>query len=76
VIDNGSPQGSGLPGQGLKIIKALAKELDGEIVHRFGAEGAASLLMFPLNSKIQQIESDPWISDKDWRALGPAIYPS
>jgi two-component sensor histidine kinase len=76
VIDNGSSQSSGLPGQGLKIITALARELDGEIVHRFGAEGAVSVLMFPLNSKVQQIESDPWISDKDWGTLGSAVYPS
>jgi two-component sensor histidine kinase len=57
VIDNGSAQASGVPGQGLKIIEALAKELDGEIVHRFGAAGAISMLIFPLNGKIQQIES-------------------
>ena len=76
VIDNGSSQGSGVPGQGLKIIKALAKELDGEIVHRFGAEGAVSMLMFPLNGKIQKIENDAWIGDKDWVGLGSAVYPS
>jgi two-component sensor histidine kinase len=76
VIDNGSSQGSGVPGQGLKIIEALAKELDGEIVHRFGAEGAVSMLIFPLNGKTQQLESDPWIGNKDWRSLASAIYPS
>jgi two-component sensor histidine kinase len=76
VIDNGSSQGSGVPGQGLKIIKALAKELDGEIVHRFGADGAVSMLMFPLNGKIQKIENDAWIGDKDWGGLGSAVYPS
>lgn len=76
VIDNGSSQGSGVPGKGLKIIEALAKELDGEVVHRFGAEGAVSMLIFPLNSKAQQIENDPWISDKDWDSPGSAVYPS
>jgi hypothetical protein len=60
----------------LKIIKALAKELDGEIVHRFGAEGAVSMLMFPFNGKIQKIENDAWIGDKDWVGLGSAVYPS
>jgi two-component sensor histidine kinase len=53
VIDNGSSEGSGVPGQGLKIIEALAKELDGEIVHRFGADGAVSMLIFPLSGKTQ-----------------------
>lgn len=76
VIDNGSSQGSGLPGQGLKIIEALANELDGEILHRFGADGAVSMLLFPLNSKTQQIESDPWVDEKDWQSLVSAIYPS
>jgi two-component sensor histidine kinase len=76
VIDNGSSQGSGAPGQGLKIIEALAKELDGEIVHRFGAEGAVSMLIFPLNSKAQQIENDHWINDKEWGDLRSAVYPS
>jgi hypothetical protein len=75
-MDNGSSQSSGVPGQGLKIIKALAKELDGEIIHRFGADGAVSMLMFPLNNKVQQIQSEPWISDKAWGALGSAVYPS
>jgi two-component sensor histidine kinase len=53
VIDNGSSEGSGVPGQGLKIIEALAKELDGEIVHRFGTDGAVSMLVFPLRGKTQ-----------------------
>jgi two-component sensor histidine kinase len=59
VIDNGSSQASGVPGQGLKIIESLANELDGRIVHRFGDEGAISMLIFPLNSKVQPIEDDP-----------------
>ena len=76
VIDNGSSRSSGAPGQGLKIIEALATELDGEIVHRFEADGAVSMLMFPLNGKTQQTESDPRVSDKDWGGLASATYPS
>ena len=76
VMDNGSPQPSSVPGQGLKIIEALARELDGEIVHQFSAGGAVSMLMFPLNSKVQRIETDSWTSDTDWRSLGSAVYPT
>ena len=76
VIDNGSSRGAPAPGQGLKIIEALAKELDGQIVHRFGSDGAVSMLIFPLNGKIQQIEDDSWGSDKDRRSLGSVAYPS
>jgi two-component sensor histidine kinase len=65
VMDNGSPQPPGVPGQGLKIIEGLARELDGEIVHRFGAEGAVSMLMFPLDSKVEQTETDSRIGDGD-----------
>ena len=81
VIDNGSSQSSGVPGQGLKIIKALATELDGEMLYRFGAEGAVSMLIFPLNDEIRQIENDPlendpWVNDTDCGRLASAIYPS
>jgi two-component sensor histidine kinase len=56
VTDNGSSQGSGAPGQGLKIIESLARELDGQMIQRFGDEGAVSMLIFPLNSKVQPID--------------------
>jgi two-component sensor histidine kinase len=74
VIDNGSSQSSGVPGQGLKIIEALAKELDGQIVHRFGAEGALSMLIFPLNSKAQQIDCDA--GKGDWISIESPAHPS
>ncbi len=73
VTDNGSSQGCSVPGQGLRIVEALAKELDGRIVHRFDTEGAASILIFPLNSRIQQIDSDRWVNDTD---LSHAVDPS
>lgn len=63
VSDNGSSQGSGVPGQGLKIVEALAKELEGRIVHRFSAEGAVSILIFPLNGRTEQIDSDCWAGE-------------
>jgi len=63
VMDNGSSRSSGTPGQGLKIVDALVKELDGEIVHRFGAEGALSILIFPLSRKVPQ-DSDSRMLDE------------
>jgi two-component sensor histidine kinase len=47
VTDNGSSQGCHAPGEGLKIVEALARELNGEIAHRFGPEGARSIVIFP-----------------------------
>jgi two-component sensor histidine kinase len=76
VIDDGSSQGSAAPGQGLKIVEALAKELDGEIIHRFGAEGAVSILVFPLDCNARHVEDDHWISDGDRDSERSAVYPS
>jgi two-component sensor histidine kinase len=59
VSDDGSSEAPGTPGHGLKIIDSLAKELDGLVVHRFGVEGAVSILIFPLNSKMQHINGAP-----------------
>lgn len=50
VTDSGSSRGSYKPGQGLKIVEALAKELRGTIVHRFGEQGAISILRFPVDN--------------------------
>jgi two-component sensor histidine kinase len=63
VTDNGSSQGSGRPGDGLKIVDALARELNGEIFHRFGADGALSVLIFPVSGETPQLKSDPLIND-------------
>ena len=49
VMDNGSTRGRHTPGQGLRIVEALARELNGEIAHRFGADGALSRLRFPIS---------------------------
>jgi two-component sensor histidine kinase len=56
LIDNGSSKTSFTPGQGLKIIDALARELNGEIVHRFGSDGATSILIFPISAENLQSE--------------------
>jgi hypothetical protein len=61
-MDNGSSNNSSNPGQGLKIMAALARELNGEIVHRFGAKGATSILVFPINGQILQSERIRWIN--------------
>jgi two-component sensor histidine kinase len=58
VTDNGSSRGCHRPGRGLQIIDALAKELNGEIVHRFGTEGAQSRLIFPLGVGAPQTQND------------------
>ena len=47
VVDNGSSQGPYSPGKGLAIVDELARSFNGRIVHRFGAEGAMSVLTFP-----------------------------
>jgi two-component sensor histidine kinase len=57
VIDNGSSPGCRAPGEGLKIVDALAKELNGEIAHRFGPEGARSIVIFPTSTETPQINS-------------------
>lgn len=49
VMDNGSSRSSYKPGEGLKIVEALAKELNGQINYRFGPEGALSTLTFPID---------------------------
>jgi two-component sensor histidine kinase len=56
-MDNGSSKHSPTRGQGLKIIDALASELNGEIVHRFGIEGSTSILIFPIPGKPLQMEN-------------------
>jgi two-component sensor histidine kinase len=57
VMDNGSSRGCHAPGEGLKIVKALAKELNGEIAHRFGPEGARSVVIFPNSAETLHINS-------------------
>ena len=72
VTDNGSSRDPGTPGQGLKIIEALVKELDGKIVHRFGTDGAVTMLMFPING----MEHGSWIKDEERTGRRFAAYPS
>jgi two-component sensor histidine kinase len=50
VCDDGSSKGLSRAGSGLKIIRALVKELDGDIVHRFSAGGSTSILIFPVGA--------------------------
>jgi two-component sensor histidine kinase len=47
VIDNGAVRGQIRPGQGTKIIGALARGLDGEVTQIFGPNGTTSTLVFP-----------------------------
>lgn len=50
VRDNGLAQSAPKIGQGLKIIDALARDLGGTITHEFAAEGATSILAFPIDN--------------------------
>ena len=61
-MDNGSSKHSSTPGQGLKIIDALASELNGEIVHRFGIEGARSILPIPEYLQMENHESESTVN--------------
>ena len=65
VTDDGSSAGTAAPGQGLRIIDSLARELDGQMAYRFGVDGAVSMLIFPLDSKVQCIDPDTAISNQD-----------
>jgi len=49
VTDDGRPNTIAAPGQGSRIVDALAAELDGKIERNFGQWGAAVLLSFPLD---------------------------
>jgi two-component sensor histidine kinase len=48
VSDNGSAAANVLPGQGMKIVRALAGDLHGSIDHCFGPRGTIVTLSFPL----------------------------
>jgi two-component sensor histidine kinase len=50
VADNGKTAANVRPGRGLRIIGALPAGLDGTIEQHFGAQGALSILTFPINA--------------------------
>jgi two-component sensor histidine kinase len=74
VTDNGSSPGSCRPGDGLKIVDALAKELNGEIVHTFGTDGALSVLIFPISAETPQSQDDSPIDDDRFRGKRSASH--
>ena len=47
VLDNGSAPVSFRPGRGLKIVRELAKALDGRFDQRFATSGSTSIVVFP-----------------------------
>jgi two-component sensor histidine kinase len=57
VSDNGSGSENGRPGQGLKIIRSLVRDLGGTINHQFGATGTSARLCFPLGDA-ERIDTD------------------
>jgi hypothetical protein len=64
-MNNGSSQSTYRQGERLKIVEALAKGLNGEIVHRFRTEGATSMLGFLINGETLQAKNDPWMNADD-----------
>jgi two-component sensor histidine kinase len=62
VMDDGSSRSPCQPGQGLKIVEALAKELNGEVAYHFGPEGGLSKLIFPISGEALQLQNDPLVS--------------
>jgi two-component sensor histidine kinase len=48
VTDDGSGPENVLPGQGIGIIRQLARGLNGRINQRFGAKGAVAIVSFPV----------------------------
>jgi two-component sensor histidine kinase len=50
VTDNGTSEAEIHPGNGLRIVQALAKGLNGKIDQHFGPRGATSILSFPYAS--------------------------
>jgi two-component sensor histidine kinase len=65
ITDDGSSRGPLQPGHGLKIVDALARELNGRIDHRFGLGGATSILRFPINDEASRLTRGAWISSDD-----------
>jgi two-component sensor histidine kinase len=51
VTDNGRAASYQAPGQGMKLVGALAQSLDGTIKHSFGPRGKTSVLVFPTRSR-------------------------
>jgi two-component sensor histidine kinase len=52
VSDNGRGAPSIRPGQGLRIINALAKGFEGSITQKFGRHGSTSILTFPIETRV------------------------
>jgi two-component sensor histidine kinase len=57
VLDNGSGSATFQPGQGTKIVRYLAEELEGRIEHHFGPDGSMALVVFPSTSKARTAAS-------------------
>ena len=64
VTDDGSALEKVRPGQGMKIVRALAGDLNGSIDHRFGPCGTIVTLSFPL------VEPEPHSVDQGLLGFG------
>ena len=65
VMDNGVSRGPLQLGQGLAIVDALARDLNGRIDHQFEVGGAKSILSFPINGEASRLRHDAWINPDD-----------
>jgi two-component sensor histidine kinase len=52
VSDNGCSARPIRPGRGRQIISALASGLQGSVTQKFGRHGSASMLMFPIETRL------------------------
>jgi two-component sensor histidine kinase len=59
VLDNGRAPTERLPGRGLAIIQALARELDGVIDQSFGPRGSVSILIIPVARPLHSSATRP-----------------
>jgi two-component sensor histidine kinase len=50
VSDNGKHCGPAVPQNGLKIVRSLAESLNGNFAQRYGSEGSATVITFPVCS--------------------------
>jgi two-component sensor histidine kinase len=59
VSDNGSASSAAVrPGSGLRIIEALAQELDGEFQFNFGEDGSEAVIVLPIEGD-RRLEAAP-----------------
>lgn len=64
VTDNGVGSEKITSGQGLKIIRSLARDLNGTIDHRSGTMGTCAMLRFPSDAESRVLGAANFVSDR------------